>query len=259
LPATHTGKALALADRIDTLVSIFALGQRPSGTKDPFGLRRAALGVLRIMIESGLELDLLELLKPAAESVMPRIANDKKPAYTDSTALATDVFVYMMERLHGYCVDDPSNGFSAGMFAAVAASQPTQPLDFFQRMKAVREFMQLPESEALAAANKRIANILKSATDTIPDAVDPAHLAEPAEQDLYGKVVAVADIIKPLQADRAYGEALGTLAGLRDSVDAFFDQVMVMDEDENKRVNRLALLSKLRALFLHTADFSKLQ
>ena len=259
LPVTHTGKALALADRIDTLVSIFALGQKPTGTKDPFGLRRAALGVLRIIIESELEVDVLALLEPAAESVMPRIANDKKPAYIESTALAKDVFNYMMERLHGYCVDDPSRGFNAGMFAAVAASQPTQPLDFLQRMEAVREFMRLPESEALAAANKRIANILKSAKDTIPDNVDPAYLVEQSEQDLYQQVMAVAQTIEPLQADRAYGESLSVLASLREGVDAFFDQVMVMDEDENKRRNRLALLTKLQALFLHTADFSKLQ
>ncbi len=259
LPVTSTGKALALADRLDTLVSIFALGQKPTGTKDPFGLRRAALGALRIIIESKLDLDLLELLEAAAESVMPCIANDKKPAYTESAPLAQDVFDYMTERLHGYCVDDSSRGFNAGMFAAVSASNPTQPLDFYQRMEAVREFMKLPESEALAAANKRIANILKSAKDAIPAEVDPSHLDAPSEKDLYAHVTKVADAIKPLQASRAYAESLQTLASLREPVDAFFDSVMVMDEDEGKRRNRLALLSTLRALFLHTADFSKLQ
>ncbi|MFK8031731.1 MAG: glycine--tRNA ligase subunit beta [Gammaproteobacteria bacterium] len=259
LPTTNTGRALALADRVDTLVSIFALGQKPTGTKDPFGLRRAALGVLRIIIESGLKLDLPELLKPAAEAVMPRIANDKKPAYTSGEDLANAVFDYMMERLYGYFVDDASREFSAGMFAAVAASKPTQPLDFQQRMEAVREFMQLPESDALAAANKRIANILKSAKDTIPATVDSAHLSEEAEQQLHKQVVAAAATVKPLQANRDYAKSLSALAKLREPVDAFFDQVMVMDENPDKRQNRLALLSELRGLFLHTADFSKLQ
>ncbi|MEM7081376.1 MAG: glycine--tRNA ligase subunit beta [Pseudomonadota bacterium] len=259
LPATPTGTALALADRLDTLVSIFALGKKPTGAKDPFSLRRAALGVQRILIESGLALDLHELLAPAAEAVMPLIAQDKKPAYSDAQALTADVFAYMMERLNGYCLDDASKGFTPGMLAAVAANTPTQPLDFYQRMEAVKDFMQLPESDALAAANKRIANILKSAKDTIPDAIEPTHLTEPAEAALYEALVEVTRDISPLKAKRAYAQSLSRLAHLKSPVDTFFDEVMVMDEDDTKRQARLALLSQLRSLFLDTADFSKIQ
>lgn len=259
LPQTTTGQALALADRIDTLTAIFALGKKPSGTKDPFGLRRAALGTLRILIESELDLDLRALIHQSATQIMPLFKDDKKPAYSSANELTNAVFDYMQERLHGYFVDDASNDFDAGMFAAVAATDPVRPLDFYQRINAVHSFMQLEESTSLAAANKRIANILKSASEAIPPQADGAHLKEEAEKTLYEEVQTVAQKIEPLRAAREYQASLSELASLRSSVDTFFDSVMVMDDDHVLRSNRLALLSQIRALFLHTADFSRLQ
>lgn len=259
LPATSTGVALALADRIDTIVSIFAIGKKPTGTKDPFGLRRAALGVLRSMMELELDLNLKKLIEAAAESVMPLFRDDKKPAYANAQALTDDVFNYMLERLRSYFLDDQSTHYTPGMFAAVMSSAPEQPLDFLHRMQAVSAFMSLDESASLAAANKRIANILRSAKDSIPAAPSADRLKEAAEIELYKSLEKVSKKVASLQKAGNYKEALTLLAGLRTPVDNFFDNVMVMDEDEDLRTNRLALLSSLRNLFLHTADFSKIQ
>ncbi len=258
LPDTPTGQALALADRIDTLTGIFAIGKKPSGTRDPFGLRRAALGVLRIVIERRLDLDLHALVASAAERVMPVVANMKKRPYEDAGALTDEVFDYLMDRLRGYFLDDAHGHYRIDMFEAVLATRPTRPLDFAERLAAVHAFMALDASASLSAANKRIANILRGAGDT-PERFDDALLSEAAERALAGDVTRLAKQLQPAFAERRYADALTELAALHEPVDRFFDDVLVMAEDDDVRRNRLALLATLRRLFLYTADFSKIQ
>ena len=248
LPATTTGRCLSVADKLDTLVAIFALGQRPSGTKDPFGLRRAALGTLRIVIECRLDLDLDELVEKAA-SLLP-VEHERDP-------LRQEVYDYMMERLRAYYLEG-STDVTSEMFDAVLSQRPPRPLDFHQRIGALGEFMKLDAASSLTAANKRIANILRQA-DAQPGAtVDPEVLTEPSERALYEAMLTVQEEIRPAVARGDYALALGSLAALRGSVDAFFDDVMVMAEDQALRTNRLALLGQLRELFLYTADLSRL-
>jgi glycyl-tRNA synthetase beta chain len=247
LPATGTGQVLALAERLDTLLGIFAVGQPPTGDKDPFGLRRAALGALRILIERGLDLDLERLLEEAADG-FPR-----EVAAADAIGQLYD---FMMERLRGYYLE---SGIRPDVFEAVLARRPTRPVDFDRRVRAVTAFRALPAAESLAAANKRIRNILRQAEGLIPQAVDPARLVQPAEHRLAEEVAARAEEIAPLLERGAYTEALTRLADLREAVDRFFDEVMVMVEDERLRANRLALLTALSGLFLRVADLSRLQ
>lgn len=247
LPQTYCGRAIAIADRLDTLVGIFAIGQRPTGEKDPFGLRRAALGVLRIMIETPLQLDLESLLKTAAVGL-----SDKVPA----EEATSEVFDYMMERLRAYYADRDIPG---DVVDAVLASRPTRPSDFDQRVRAVTAFQRLPEAESLAAANKRIRNILRKAEDTYPQGPDIALLQEASEKALAAQIGELAPEVEPLFAQGQYAEALQKLSRLRGPVDTFFDDVMVMCEDETLRKNRLALLSSLSGLFLQVADISRLQ
>lgn len=247
LPATITGQALALAERIDTLVGIFGIGQLPTGSKDPFALRRAALGVVRILIERDLDLDLQQLCQSATTALGERLTA------TDTTQ---QVFAFIMERLRAYYQDQ---GIAHDTFDAVAELQPGRPLDFHQRIEAVTEFRKLAEAESLAAANKRISNILKKADGNIPPQVDHSLLQEPQEQLLASKITEMTDKTSPLFQQRAYTEALKSLAALRDPVDEFFDHVMVMADDEALKMNRLALLNQLRNLFLHIADLSRLQ
>jgi glycyl-tRNA synthetase beta chain len=248
LPGTPTGQILALADKIDTLTGIFSIGLIPSGDKDPYALRRAALGVLRILIEQELDLELPVLLDFSLHQYGHEHSHD-------DTKLA--VYTFILERLKGYCLD---RGYSPAQFDAVCAVQPPRPLDFELRLKAVKQFSAFPEAESLAAANKRIRNILrKSGTDETALEVDAAHLAEPAEQKLFAESSGAAEAIEPLVEARDYTAALRRLAALRDAVDAFFDQVLVMDEDPARRQNRLALLARLEAIFLQIADISKLQ
>ncbi len=247
LPAGKTGQALAIAEKLDTLIGIFGIGQVPSGDKDPFALRRAALGALRIIIEKQLDIDLKAALEHSAETNIGLFDNDH---------VITQVFDFMMGRLKAYYSDA---GVAPDTFEAVLAQQPTQPLDFDARLKAVTAFRQLPEAESLAAANKRIGNILKKSEEAIPEAVDRSLLTDAAEQDLFAKVDAMADVVSPLFAERDYEAALKELAALRTEVDTFFDQVMVMAEDPRVRANRLALLSKLSGLFLEVADLGQLQ
>ncbi len=249
LPETRTGQALAVADRLDTLVGIFGIKQPPTGDKDPFALRRAALGVLRTIIENGLDLDLHALLHDAAGNYAA--VGVKLEADT-----ADQVLEFMLERLRAYYAD---SGVAHDTFDAVLAQRPTRPRDFDARVRAVTTFRKLPEAEALAAANKRIANILRQAEGAVTGAVDKNLLAEPAEKDLAEQVDAMAGKVAPLFAQRNYTEALCQLAGLRGVVDAFFDQVMVMAEDAALRANRLALLKRLSDLFLQAADLSRLQ
>lgn len=247
LPATVTGQALALAERIDTLVGIFGIGQLPTGSKDPFALRRAALGVVRILIESGLDLDLKQLSESATRAMGDRLTEKDT---------AQQVFVFIMERLRAYYQDQ---GIAHDTFDAVAELQPDRPLDFHQRIEAVTEFRKLAEAESLAAANKRISNILKKTDRQIQQQIDTSLLRESEEKALADKVAEMATITTPLFQQRAYTEALKSLAGLRQPVDDFFDHVMVMADDEALKNNRLALLNQLRNLFLHIADLSHLQ
>jgi len=247
LPSTHTGQALAIADRLDTLTGIFAIGQPPTGDKDPFGLRRAALGVLRIMIEHELDLDLHELIAITAAIMPPEV---KAARITD------ELFDFMMERLRAYYLDA---GYDGDIFEAVLARRPVRPIDFDQRMRAVKAFRNLPESESLASANKRIRNILRKSGSEIPAAYDSALLQEGAEQDLARAMRELDKEVSPLFEQRAYTESLCTLAALRDPIDRYFDSVMVMVDDPQLRNNRLALLNALSDLFLRVADISRLQ
>ena len=247
LPRTATGRALALAERLDTLTGIFAIGQAPSGAKDPFALRRAALGVLRILIEGQLNLDVLTLLERAAAGF--------DSALRAGQAVET-VFEFVMERLRGYYLDQ---GVRPDTFEAVLDCRPSRPLDFDRRVRAVGAFRELPEAASLSAANKRIRNILKKVETVLPFEVQPDLLIEDAEQVLAGRLVELSSEVIPLMEAGLYSDALSRLARLREPVDAFFDRVLVMAEDPALRANRLALLNELGSLFLRVADFSRLQ
>lgn len=247
LPATMTGQILAVADKLDTLLGIFAIGQKPTGEKDPFALRRASLGVLRILIERELTLDLREVLGFAAEAL----------GDTADTSIAIDeVLDFMLERLRVYYLNQD---ISADVYDAVAALKPTTPVDFDRRVFAVNSFRQLTEADSLAAANKRIGNILKKIESARPAEVDKKLLTEPAESELYSQLLAIEDIVTPLFEEGDYKQALQHLAGLRDAVDTFFDKVMVMVDDETLKNNRIALLAQLHDLFMKAADLSRLQ
>jgi glycyl-tRNA synthetase beta chain len=250
LPTTPTGQALAIADKLDTLVGIFGIQQPPTGSKDPFALRRAALGLLRIIIERQLPLDLPVLVQQAADALGERV---------EVKDVVTPVFDFMMDRLRAYYHD---TGVAPDVFEAVLAQHPTQPVDFDRRVRAVTHFLTLPEAESLASANKRISNILRQAGEkgiTVPDAVEAATLAEPAEKTLAEHLAMLEAVVLPLFEARDYEPALTRLADLRETVDHFFDEVMVMVDDTALRDNRLALLARLRNLFLCVADLSRLQ
>ena len=252
LPQGAIGQAVAIADKLDTLVGIFGIGQPPTGSKDPFALRRQALGVLRNMIEQGLKLDLAELVNEGVNLY-------KASGREFGAKVRTQIFDFMMERLRVYYQDA---GISVDVYEAVLTVAPTQPYDFDQRVRAVSAFGKLAEAESLAAANKRASNILSQAIDqgeVIPAAINTDLLQEAAEKALADRIVAVAEAVKPALAQFDYSSALQEMAALREAVDAFFDGVMVMVEDNAVRLNRLALLNSLRALFLQVADVSKLQ
>ena len=277
LPETHPGLAVAIADKLDTLAGIFAVGEKPTGTKDPLGLRRAAIGVLRILVETGLDLDLRHFITRAVELArvdIERVAAEKpasaptgKPPQVFSAEKVTaDIYDYMMERLRAYYLEGGGIRNTLGaaamtteMFDAVLASSPLSPLDFHVRLNALRAFLELPESTSLTAANKRIANILKkSAGGSAPTQIDVDSLKEAAEVKLFDSMRALKDAVSTATAQREYANALGRLAQLRPAVDEFFDQVMVMAEDPKLRANRLALLAQLQGLFAGVADLSRL-
>jgi glycyl-tRNA synthetase beta chain len=252
LPMSNAGMALALADKLDTLAGIFASGQKPSGTRDPFGLRRAAIGVLRLLIERRLDLDLRGLIERAV-ALQPVTA----------ARTADEVYDYVLERLRAYYLEGAgraaaTSAISTEMFDAVLALQPRSPLDFDARLQALAAFLQLPEAASLTAANKRIANILRKADGAPRAAVDVAVLNAPAEVRLFDAMRALAGAVANSTAQREYTASLGHLAQLRGAVDTFFDEVMVMDPDERLRANRLALLEELRGLFAGVADLSRL-
>jgi len=239
------GQILAIAEKIDTLVGIFAVGLIPTGDKDPYALRRAALGILRTIIENKLNLNIIELTEFAGAQI--------KTA-ADQSATSDRVIDFIFDRLKGYCLDQ---GYTADEFDAVVSVNPAEPLDFMQRLQAVKAFRQLPEAGSLAAANKRIRNILKK-SESQP-AASVGALLEPQEKQLLQAALQSEGDIKPLLAQRDYQATLNRLAGLRNDVDAFFDHVMVMTDDLDLRANRLALLNLLSEQFLTCADISKLQ
>jgi glycyl-tRNA synthetase beta chain len=250
LPASTTGQVLAIAERLDTLAGIFAIGQTPTGDKDPFGLRRAALGLLRILVEKQIDLDLRAMIETAATNF---------PAALQAGKAAPALLTFILERLRAYYLEA---GFDVQNFDAVMARQPARPLDFDQRMRAVQAFRELPEAESLAAANKRIRNILRKAHEagiSFPAACNTGLLQEPAERDLAQALETLEAQVGPLFAKRDYTRALCQLAALQEPIDTFFDNVMVMTDDEVLRDNRLALLNAMSELFLQVADISLLQ
>lgn len=245
LPATPVGEALALAERIDSLVGIFGIGMTPTGDKDPFALRRAALGLLRIMVENRRPLNLLELIHEAVV-----IYGDRVAAETGQR-----VFEFVLERLRGYYQD---RGVTPAVFESVLSCRPQQPLDFDQRILAVSEFIDLEEAASLSAANKRIHNLLKKTDESIPAQVDSSLLEEAAEKALASELETIREQLDEILNEGHYDRALTLLSSLRDPVDHFFDAVMVMSEHPEIRKNRLALLSQLRNQFLRIADISLL-
>lgn len=241
------GQVLAIAERLDTLAGGFAAGLKPTGNKDPFALRRNGLGLARTIIEGALELDLSALLS-AATAGLPQ-------ALPESPKLADELIDFILDRLRNYYADQ---GVPATHFEAVASLRPASLLDFERRLKAIGEFVKLPEAEALAAANKRIGNILKKTAEEIPEHVERSRLREPAEIALAESVEAAIRETDAALAAHDYMAVLSRLAWLRQPVDAFFDSVMVMAEDEALRENRLALLKRLHARFVAVADIAQL-
>jgi len=247
LPQSLVACSLAIADKMDTLAGIFGIGQHPKGDKDPFALRRAALGVLRIIVEKNLPLDLQTLTEEAVRLYGSKLTNAK---------VVDDVVEFMLGRFRAWYQEE---GHAVDTIQAVLARRPTRPADFDARVKAVTHFRTLEAAAALAAANKRVSNILAKSTDTLNDSVRASVLKDAAEIQLATHLVVLRDKLQPYFAAGNYQEALVELAALREPVDAFFDNVMVMADDAEVRVNRLTLLSKLRELFLQVADISVLQ
>ncbi len=246
LPATTTGTIIALADRLDTISGIFGIGQQPTGSKDPFALRRASIAVLRLLVEKNLALDLRELLT---------FAKAQHKNLTLGDELVEQVLSYMLDRFRAMFEDAQ---IPAEVFQSVTAKQLSQPLDINQRVLAVNEFSKLPQAQALAAANKRVSNILAKQNASVSTEVNSALLQEGAEKNLAQAVSAKATLVAPLFVTREYTKALAVLADLQPTVDAFFDSVMVMSDDPALQQNRLALLQQLRGLFLEVADISYL-
>ena len=246
LPKSLVASAVALADKFDTLTGIFGIGQAPKGSADPFALRRAALGALRIIVEKNLPLDLEDLVKKSTALFGDKLTNQN---------VVADVVDFMLGRFRAWYQDE---GIAVDVIQAVLARRPTRPADFDARVRAVSHFRTLDSAEALAAANKRVANILAKAEGDI-GAIDVALCVEPAEQVLAQSVLSLAKEVQPLIAQGEYTAVLDKLAGLRQPVDNFFDNVMVNAEDAKLRQNRLAILNTLQGLFLQVADISLLQ
>jgi glycyl-tRNA synthetase beta chain len=249
LPTGAIGRVVAIADKIDTLTGIFATGEEPTGDKDPFALRRAALGLIRILSEGRLDLDLAQLVEEAA-------ALYEDDGVEVGTTAREHAVQFVIDR---YPAHFSTAGFAVDEIAAVAAVRPTRPLDVDHRLAAISVFRDLPAAESLASANKRISNILKKAPDPSHLAMDFDRLVEPAEQLLAEQLVRVSSQVSPLVKRGDYQQALAILADFREPVDRFFDEVMVMDPDETLRNNRLALLGQVSGLFMSIADLSRLQ
>ncbi|MGP4734021.1 MULTISPECIES: glycine--tRNA ligase subunit beta [unclassified Psychrobacter] len=252
LPQTPIGICLALADRLDTLVGIFAIDQAPTGSKDPFSLRRSAIGILRILIEKQLPINLVALVEQAIKGYSD--AEGSKIAKMGDTF--TQVMAFLNSRYRAMYTEQ---GVSVDTIQAVQAINPHMPLDFDQRIRAVQAFSELSQASMLADSNKRVANILAKSEVSVADTVDEALLSESAEQNLYADVQQAQTVVQPLLEQADYTQVLQTLASLDEPLTQFFDQVMVNSEDAALKNNRLALLKQLRALFLTVADISELQ
>ena len=246
LPKSLVASAVALADKFDTLTGIFGIGQAPKGSADPFALRRAALGALRIIVEKNLPLDLEDLVKKSAALFGDKLTNQN---------VVADVVDFMLGRFRAWYQDE---GIAVDVIQAVLARRPTRPADFDARVRAVSHFRTLDSAEALAAANKRVSNILAKADAAIGE-INLTACVEPAEKALAEAVLALRTEVQPLIAKGYYTAVLDKLANLRAPVDSFFDNVMVNAEDPVLRQNRLAILNTLQGLFLQVADISVLQ
>ena len=246
LPKSLVASAVALADKFDTLTGIFGIGQAPKGSADPFALRRAALGALRIIVEKNLPLDLEDLVKKSAALFGDKLTNSN---------VVADVVDFMLGRFRAWYQDE---GIAVDVIQAVLARRPTRPADFDARVRAVSHFRTLDSAEALAAANKRVSNILAKADAAIGE-INLTACVEPAEKSLAEAVLALRTEVQPLIAQGDYTAVLDKLANLRTPVDNFFDNVMVNAEDPALRQNRLAILNTLQGLFLQVADISVLQ
>jgi len=244
IPSTRAGQIVALADKLDSLAGIFAIGQKPTASKDPYALRRAALGALRICIEGGLDLDLREVLKAALEA---------QPAGKRDDGVLNDLWDFAVERLRGYCIE---RGATADQFEAVRVMGASRPLDFVRRLDALRSFQNTPAAATLAAADKRARNILRQSGGQGADAVQSRLFEVQSEHDLLAELERVESALAPLRARSEYGAMLQALSSLKEPVDAFFDGVMVMADNAEVRGNRLALLSRLDALCREVADLS---
>ncbi len=252
LPQTPVGICLALADRLDTLVGIFAIDQAPTGSKDPFSLRRSAIGILRILIEKQLPINLVALVEQAIKGYSDE--SGSKIAKMGNTF--TQVMAFLNSRYRAMYTEQ---GVSVDTIQAVQAINPHMPLDFDQRIRAVQAFSTLSQASMLADSNKRVANILAKSEGEVADTVDEALLSEPAEQTLYSSVRQAQTAVTPLLEQADYTQVLQTLASLDEPLTAFFDNVMVNSDDASLKNNRLALLKQVRALFLTVADISELQ
>ena len=248
LPQTAIGICLALADRLDTLVGIFGIDQAPTGSKDPFSLRRSAIGVLRILIEKKLPINLKELVEQAINNYQGKLADESKTL--------TQVMDFINSRYRAMYTEQ---GISVDSIQAVMAINSHVPLDFDQRLHAVSEFRNLPQAATLAEINKRVANILAKSEGEVSDQVTEDLLAEEAEKALYQAVTKAEATVAPLQADANYNQILQSLATLEAPLTGFFDNVMVNSEDEALKANRLTLLKQVRELFLTVADVGELQ
>ncbi|RMQ48076.1 Glycine--tRNA ligase beta subunit [Pseudomonas cichorii] len=246
LPTTLTGAAVAIADKLDTLVGIFGIGMLPTGSKDPYALRRAALGILRILIDKKLDLDLIETVKFAVSQFGAKVK---------AAGLSEQVLEFIFDRLRARYEDE---GVEVAVYLSVRALQPGSALDFDQRVQAVQAFRKLPQAAALAAVNKRVSNLLSKAEGSIAQTVEPKYFDNANEFSLYSAIQQADHAVQPMAAERQYSESLARLATLREPVDAFFEAVMVNADDANVRANRYALLARLRGLFLGVADISLL-
>ena len=246
LPTTLTGAAVAIADKLDTLVGIFGIGMLPTGSKDPYALRRAALGVLRILIDKKLDLDLTQAVVFAVGQFGTKVKQ---------AGLAEQVLEFVFDRLRARYEDE---GVDVSVYLSVRALQPGSALDFDQRVQAVQAFRKLPEADALAAVNKRVSNLLSKADNLGTAEVDPGLFADAKEFSLNSAIAKAENAVKPLIAERDYAQALARLASLREPVDAFFEAVMINADDAGVRKNRYAMLARLRGLFINIADISVL-
>ncbi|EQA00944.1 glycine--tRNA ligase subunit beta [Glaesserella parasuis] len=247
LPKSLVASAVALADKFDTLTGIFGIGQAPKGSADPFALRRAALGALRIIVEKNLPLDLSDLVATSAKLFGDKLTNSN---------VVEEVVDFMLGRFRAWYQDE---GIAVDVIQAVLARRPTRPADFDARVRAVSHFRTLDSAEALAAANKRVSNILAKVEGEISSEIDRTLLVEAEEKALAEQVITLQAELAPLFEKGEYQTALDRLAGLREVVDNFFDKVMVNAEDPKLRQNRQAILNNLRNLFLQVADISLLQ